>query len=340
MKVNNKRATLKDVANYSKLSISTVSRYINSSGYVDEVSARRIQAAIEVLDYRPNKFARSLKADATRQIMLIIPDISNPYYANIFREIQKLAIPQDYLPILYDSCQVYDNELKALRYAKELNVDGVIYCSLYNNAQSMEQLSAIGRPAVVNNLFDQTLFDTLYSEAGKGIYTAAQYLINCGHKKIGYVGGSPSSDVNTRRKKGFMRAMSAAGVPMQDDWFFEMDFSMDAGYKAGLYFAALKNRPTAICAANDVLAMGLITAFHERGIRVPEDISITGEDNIDFAAHYRPALTTIENSSTHFAHTAYQMLMERLQKEYEGEPRKVICPRKLIIRESTKVLKD
>lgn len=335
-----KRATLKDVAARSGLSVSTVSRYINASGYVDKQSAGRIKQAVEELDYRPNKYARSLKTDVTGQIMLIIPDIMNPYYANIFREMQRQAVGDDYLTILYDTCQDYEGELRAFEYAKELDVDGVVYCSIYKAQESMERLLAVGKPAVVNNLYDVTCFDTLYSEAGKGVYTAAKHLLECGHTKIGYVGGPPSSDVNLRRKRGFLRAMEESGLPTPRDWLFEMDFTLNAGYKAGAYFAALPGRPTAICAANDVLALGVITAFHERGIYVPENVSITGEDNIEFAKTYRPALTTIENSSSYFARKSYELLMDRLGGAYRGEPRRVVCPRELIVRESTRRLHD
>ena len=242
-----------------------------------------------------------------------------------------------YTVILYDTSQ---DEMKGIEFAEELDVDGMIYCSIYHSESSIEKLADLGKPVVVNTDYEGNDFDTLHSEYGKGIYVAAKHLIDYGHKKIGYVGGTPTSAINTRRKKGFLSAMKASGQAVNQDWIFEMDFTMNAGYRAGMYFAALEERPTALCAANDIIAMGIMMAFNEKGIKIPEDISITGEDNIEFAQVCRPKLTTIDNSSTFFAEHADGLLMDRIKKHYGGEPRKVLCPRELVVRESTRKMPE
>ncbi|MCI9215575.1 LacI family DNA-binding transcriptional regulator [Lachnospiraceae bacterium 42-17] len=335
-----KKATLKDVSSKSGVSVSTVSRYINGSGYVDEKTARCIQEAVEELNYKPNKFAQSLKKDATQQIVLIVPDILNPYYAVIFRELQERALAEGYTIVLYDTAQREEEEIKAVSFAEELGADGIIYCSIYKSEECLKRLIQNGKPVIVNNNYKMAAFDTLYSEEGNGIYISARHLLECGHRKIGYVGGNPVSDVNIRRKRGFFKAVEEQDISVPEDWIFEMDFSMAAGYKAGMYFASLEERPTALCAANDIIAMGLITAFNERRIRIPQDISITGEDNIEFSKICRPTLTTVENSGSFFAENAYRLLMERIKKQYTGEARKIVCPRELIIRESTKIVRE
>lgn len=329
----NNKVTLRDVSRKSGVSISTISRYINSSGYVDLKTAQIVQKAIDELNYKPNKFAKSLKTDISQQIALIIPDIMNPYYASIFSRVQELAAKDGYTVILQEAS---NNEMKTINYVDELGVDGIIFCSIYRSEVNIERLLNIGKPVVVNEEYDTLVFDTLCSEYGKGIYLAADHLINYDHRKIGYVGGMEKSSINERRRTGFIRALQKNNLTVNKDWIFEMDFTMNAGYKAGMYFAGLDERPTAICAANDIIAMGLLMAFNEKGIRIPEDISVTGEDNIEFSKICRPTLTTIDNSSIFFANKAYEMVMERIKKQYDGEPRKVICPRTLIIRESTK----
>lgn len=333
----NNKVTLRDVSRKSGVSISTISRYMNSSGYVDANTAQIIQKTIDELNYKPNKFAKSLKTDMSQQIALIIPDIINPYYASIFSRIHELAAKDGYTVILQEAS---NNEMKNIDYVDELGVDGIIFCSIYKSSANIERLMNVGKPVVINEEYDTLIFDTLCSEYGKGIYLAAEHLIHYGHKKIGYVGGMEKSSINERRKAGFIRALQKNDLPVNQDWIFEMDFTMNAGYKAGMYFAGLDERPTAICAANDIIAMGLLMAFNEKGIKIPEDISITGEDNIEFAKICRPTLTTIDNSSIFFANNAYEMLMDRIKKKYDGEPRKVICPRSLIVRESTKKIDE
>lgn len=333
MQQGNTRITLRDVSKKSGASVSTISRYINSSGYVDAKTAHNIQQAIDELNYKPNKFAKSLKTDMSQQIALIVPDIMNPYYASIFSYINDLATKDGYTVILQETT---DNEMKAIDYVDELGVDGIIFCSIYKSMSNIERLMNINKPVVVNEEYDELIFDTLCSEYGKGIYLAAEHLVKYGHRKIGYVGGMVKSSINERRKAGFIRALQENGLSVNRDWIFEMDFTMNAGYKAGMYFAGLDERPTAICAANDIIAMGLLMAFNEKGIKIPDDISITGEDNIEFAKICRPTLTTIDNSSAFFAEKAYEMLMGRIKKQFTGDPRKIICPRDLVVRESTK----
>ncbi len=333
-----KRATIRDVSNIARVSVATVSRFLNSSGYVDDSTAEEIRKAIALTNYRVNKSAKFLKTQRSNQIMLIEPDIGNPYYAEMFKTLQHLAAQRGYSVLLYDSNADEKWELKALELMEEIGVDGLIYCSIKNTDAVLERLLAIDRPVVVSQHYDQLHFDTLHSIKGRGIYLAAKHLIELGHRKIGYVGGPESSTINKRRKGGFITALEEAGLSLEKDFCFEMDFTMDAGYKAGMYISSLSSMPTGICAANDIIAMGVMQALRERGLQVPADISLTGEDNIGFAQISRPGLTTINNSGGEFAHRAMELLFSRISGEYDGPPRDVVCPRELIVRESTRAL--
>lgn len=333
-----KRATIRDVSNIANVSVATVSRFLNSSGYVDDSTAEQIRKAIELTNYRVNKSAKFLKTQRSNQIMLIEPDIANPYYAEMFKALQHLAGQRGYSVLLYDSNADHKLELQALELMEEIGVDGLIYCSIKNSDQVLQRLLTLGRPIVVSQHYDQLHFDTLHSVGGRGIYLAAKHLIELGHKRIAYVGGPENSTINKRRKAGFTAALEEAGLALEKDFCFEMDFTMDAGYKAGMYVSSLPSMPTAICAANDIIAMGVMQALRERGLQIPGDISLTGEDNIGFAQISRPGLTTINNSGSEFARRAMDLLFSRVAGEYDGPPRDVICPRELIVRESTRAL--
>ena len=330
-----KRATIRDVSNIAKVSVATVSRFLNSSGYVDGSTAEQIRKAIQQTNYRVNKSAKFLKTQRSNQIMLIEPDIGNPYYAEMFKALQHLAGERGYSVLLYDSNAEAKLELQALELMEEIGVDGLIYCSIQNSEQVLERLMTLHRPIVVSQHYDQLHFDTLHSIGGRGIYLAAKHLIELGHRKIAYVGGPETSTVNKRRKAGCIAALGEAGLTLEKDLCFEMDFTMDAGYKAGMYVSSFPSIPTAICCANDIIAMGVMQALREKGLQVPRDISLTGEDNIGFARLSRPGLTTINNSGGEFARRAMDLLFSRISGEYDGPPRDVVCPRELIVREST-----
>ena len=335
---NAKRTTIKDVASVAGVSVATVSRFLNESGYVDDSTKEAIRKAIEQTNYRVNKNAKFLKTRRSNQLMLMVPDIENPYYAEMFKTLQKLAAQKGYSVLLYDSNADTRMELAGLDLMEDLGADGLIYCSTESAQEVQDRLMQLQKPIVVSQRLDGLHFDTLHSIGGRGIYLAARHLIDLGHRRIAYVGGPEGSPVNRRRRNGLLMALEENGLTLPRDLCFEMDFTMDAGYKAGMYIASLTSLPTAICAANDMIAMGVMQALQERGLRVPADISITGEDNIGFARICRPGLTTINNSGSEFSRRAADLLFDRIDGRYDGPPRDVVCPRELVVRESTRAI--
>lgn len=336
--MENKKATIRDVAALANVSIATISRYLNGNIPVADETGKRIAKAIESLSYTPDRIAKSLKTGRMNNIMHVVPDITNPYYARMYRAVQGYAMQKGYTVMLYDTAALESNEEKAVQLFSNRDADGLFFCTIDKNKTVFERLKALNRPVVTNTRFDELLFDTIYSPGGHGIYIAAKHLLDLKHRDIAYAGGSAHSIVNMRRRSGFQKAMDEAGIHVHPDYFFEMDFTMDGGYRAGVYFAGLNRRPTAICCANDMIAMGVMQALNERGIRIPDDISLTGEDNIEYVQICRPGLTTTHNPSDFVAEQAVKMLIERIEEQYTGSPREVICSRELIVRNSTKAL--
>jgi len=332
-----KKPTIRDVAEAAGVSVATVSRQLNGSPASPDV-AGRIQRAVTALQYTPNRVAQQLKARRTNQIMHVVPDITNPYYARMYRHVQTEADKSGYTVMLFDTAEQEKNELRAVDLFAHGDADGLVFCTIAKSEAILRRLKEINRPTVLTVRFDELCFDTLYSPGGHGIYLAAAYLLKLGHRDIAYVGGPGESTINVRRKSGFSLALSEAGQEPNPDFFFEMDFSMEGGYRAGVYLLGLSKRPTAICCANDMLAMGVMQALQERGVRIPEDISLTGEDDIEYVRVCRPSLTTIHNPSSFVAQRAVEMLRERIEGRYDGAPREVICSRELILRQSTRGL--
>lgn len=333
-----KRSTIRDVSQVAGVSVATVSRYLNLSGYVDDSTKCLIQDAITITNYRINKNAQMLKTQRSNQVMLIVPDIGNPYYAEMFKSLQTLFSQRGYSVLLYDTNADAKQERAGIVLMEEIGSDGLIFCSIEKDPSIVENLLLLQKPVVVAQLYESLVFDTLHSIGGRGIYLAAKYMLELGHRKIAYVGGPKDSAINQRRKAGFLTALREESISFSKDYCFEMDFTMDAGYKAGAYLSTLADRPTAICAANDIIAMGVMQALQERGFRVPADVSLTGEDNIGFSHISRPGLTTINNSGSEFAKRAADLLLSRISGKYSGPARDVVCQRDLIVRESTRAL--
>ncbi len=323
------------MARSAGVSIATVSRYINSSGYIDEETAQKVKNAIDLLEYRPDRIAQGLKSRRSRQIMLVVPDICNPFYSVMYKAVQEYVHEKGYSVILYNTNEKQEEEIAAIDMFMDINADGLLFCSISTNDQVMGKLESIKSPVVLLNSYENTRFDTVHSLKGGGLYIAARYLIELGHRNIAYAGGPVESIINQRRKQGFINALAECGVEAREDFYFEMGFSMDAGYKAGKYFSSLQRKPTAVCAANDLIAMGIMLAFNEAGISIPEDVSVTGMDDIEFAALSRPGLTTVTNSPVEFGKNGAVLMFDRLEGKYSGGPREINIERRLIIRSST-----
>lgn len=333
-----KRTTIRDVASKAGVSIATVSRFLNSSGYIDAETAGKVKNAIDNLGFRPSRMAQGLKTRCSRQIMMVVPDICNPFYSTMYKAVQEYVHVKDYSVILYNTNEKLEEEITAIEMFGDLNIDGLIFCSINTYSEVMNKLKQLDNPITLLNSYENSPFDTVHSLKSSGLYLAADYVAGLGHKHIAYAGGPSDSIINTRRRQGFVKALDQNGLDVNNDYIFEMGFSMDAGYRAGKYFSALPVRPTAICAANDLIALGVILALNECGMGIPEDVSITGMDDIEFAALNRPGLTTVTNNPIEFGVSAAGLIFDRLEGRYDGAPREINISRRLIIRNSTSTL--
>lgn len=329
------RVTIKDVAGAAGVSTATVSRYLNSSGYVNDTTSMHIQEAIRSTGYMPSLMARGLKTRRTHILLLVVPDICNPFYSRMAQTVQEMALKSGYFILLADSKGDYDKEIATLDIATQMSVEGVLYATINRNSEACRIL-AEGRYSVVGiNAFAADMpFDVVVVHNRGGTNLAVEYLVGMGHRHIAFAGGTPESIIADSRKNGYLHAMRKTGLEVGNHSIIESGFSQEDGYEAGRRFAAMKPLPTAICCANDLIALGVIHALNDAGLRVPEDISITGMDDIPYAQISNPRLTTVSNDSVLFARHAFRMLMERINKEEKGLPRRVEIPNELLVRDS------
>ncbi len=337
MKKNSSKTTIKDIAKEAKVSISTVSRYINQSGYVEVETARRIQKAIDQTYYVPSMAARSLRNQKGAIILLVVPDISNPFYSNIAKTVQHLARERNYIMALYDS-QESIQEIPSVRIAQQMYASGILLASIDIKPEMIQALMESNIPVVGLNAYQQYPFDTVHVQGSDGSYLATKHLLSLGHRFIGFAGGTPNTMIGTSRWEGFELAMKEEGATIHQEYVMEMGFSQDDGYQVGQWFLQKKQLPTAIVCANDQIAFGLLAAMYEKGIKVPEDISVTGMDDIPYAKISNPSLTTVTNDSVAFATQGLKMLFERIDGIYtQATPREVAITHQLVVRQSSSI---
>jgi DNA-binding LacI/PurR family transcriptional regulator len=331
----NRRNTIKDVAREAGVSTATVSRYINRSGYVDEVTARRIEQSIVTTDYTPSTAARSLKTQKSHILLLVVPDLCNPFYSQMARKVQKLAKEKGYAMVLFDSNGNSDEEISAVRTAVEMYADGILFATIDVRRNVINAILASGIPTVGLNAYEHCEFDTVHVHGYDGTYQAMKHLLELGHTNIAFAGGMPGTVIARSRREGYEHAMHEEGLQVTEERIFEMGFSHEDGYKAGRYLSTLTPLPTAICCANDLIALGVISALSDRGISIPANVSVTGMDNIQYARTSNPRLTTVTNDSEAFADAGVTMLFDRIEDRYLGQPRTVEIFHELIVRNST-----
>jgi len=328
-------ATIKDVAALAGISYTTVSHVLNRTRPVSEAVRAKVEAAISELDYVPSAVARSLKAKATSTIGLLIPNGINPYFAELARGIEDYCERNGFCVILCNSDDDPAKQRSYLRVLLEKRVDGLIVSSVGGDDSLGPVLATVGTPMViVDRELEGLDADVVRIDHESGGFLATSHLLELGHRHIACICGPLATSVARMRLAGYRRAMAAAGVEVAPAWVVESDFSSPSGYHAavGLLDGA---RPTAIFAANDMVGFGVLRAAAERGVRVPEALSVIGFDDIEMSRYVYPALTTVGQSILQLGERAAQVLLRRIaQPEAAGIEQAIVAP-SIVVREST-----
>ena len=329
------RTTIHDVARVAGVSTTTVSRYLNRVGYVGEDALRRIEEAIRETGYAPSLMARGLKTLKSSLIVLVVPDICNPFYSKMAKTVQRMAQLRGIGVVLLDSDERKDREAEGVLFAAQMYAAGIMLASIDSCAHVAPLVKKHKLVAVGLSSYDlPEAFDIVTVEKTGGTNLAVEHLAGLGHRDIVFAGGRPSSGIAIGRREGFECQMRLMDLKLTEDSVFETGFSQEDGYRAGLCFVERSPKPTAICCANDLLAFGVVNALNDCGFRVPEDVSVTGMDDVPYASLSKPRLTTITNDGALFAEKAFEMLMSRIDGS-DAPPNHFEVPHVLVVREST-----
>lgn len=315
----------------------TVSRVINNKGDVSSETRQRILEIISNLGYRPSGIARSLATKETCTIGLVVPDVSNSFFADITQGVERLAHSEGYHVFLCNTEEDPQREVAVIQSLEEKRVDGLILCS--SRLEEEKLINAIAKvPAVVlvNRRLQQTAqdtFDSVTLDDERCGQIAAHHLIRSGHHRIGFLAGPAASYSGAGRRKGFLAALQDAGIHLAEDWVRYCHPSVKGGYEAACSLLSTYPQLTALFCFNDLVAVGAIQACGEIKRRIPEDFAIVGHDDIPLAALVSPALTTCRVPRYELGARAVNALLERL-RGFSGGCRQIVLQPELIIRES------
>ena len=329
-------ATIKDVAKMAGVSTTTVSHVINKTRFVAEETEKLVLQAIQDLKYSPSAVARSLKVNTTKSIGMIVTTSEAPYFAEIIHAVEEHCYRQGYSLFL---CNTQNNAEKIRNHLDMLaqkRVDGIlVMCSEYlpDSLNILTNFETI--PMVVMDWGPNVDTDIIQDNSFNGGYLATQHLIENGHKYIGIIAGELSKTTAKTRYEGFVHAMQEAGLTINPNWVMEGFFEPEDGYECMNKILRQDTLPTAVFCCNDVMALGAISAIGEKGLRVPDDISIIGYDNIHASRFYSPPLTTIHQSKSRLGVQAVNLLFERINHKSEQRETLEIHP-ELVIRKSVK----
>lgn len=313
-------ATIKDVAKAAGVSLSTASYALNGSSKISEATRNKVLEVARRLNYQKNGLATDLKRSSTKTIALILSDMSGPYYTELIRGVQETALENGYDLI---ACSSFGgNESTAIKFLREKRVDGVIISAHNLQDEPILQSARPSFPIVVLDRYLQSehIYNVLVDNE-RGGYLATEHLIQNGCKRIAHISNTSNSYDHKLRYKGYMQALRDYNLESPSNLNINGKFTIDGGYTATKLLIAQSNLPDAIFYGNDEMAIGGVKAFKEAGIRVPEDISIIGFDDIYLVEHMNPPLTTIRQpkyeAGSLAAHLILQLLDGRtLDREY------------------------
>ena len=307
-------ATIKDVAQMAGVSIATVSKFING-GNVRTENVAPIQAAIQALDYRVNPFARSLKAQHTRSVGILLPDIAVPFFGSVVAAIDKTLREYGYHTLIASYSSNHGLEREKLNFLIRNGIDGLIYVPEDLSAEEFRELTGkFPVPTVlVDRLIQGLSCDAVLVNNADAVYDATTQLIRRGHRRIGLISGPKYVFSARERQAGFLKALSDNGLPFDDKLFFSNDHAFATGYQGCERLLSLPDRPTAVISTNYEITIGLITAIRDRGLRIPDDIDVFGFDCVEVCTMMKPPLPVVHQPEQQIGQTAANYLIQRLE---------------------------
>ena len=335
---------LADVAEAAKVSIATVSRALSNPDQVSKETRAVVMKAAKETGYRVNRAARNLRKRQSGEVLVLVPNLGNPFFSKILAGIEETFSGSEYNVLIADSLGKDASEDSLTEYLLSSHADGIIVLDGQVSERAKEWLRE--NAAQHNVVFacewvEDVEVPIVRSNNRRGAAAAIRYLHSLGHRKIAHVTGPEHNVLTHFRHEGVEEECKRLGLPMHSEWMIRGDFSMQSGYQAAEQILDMSERPTCVFCTSDQMACGVISRLHAEGIRVPQDISVMGFDDIELAEFYVPRLTTIRQNRGQLGVTAAQLVLASLRSESNtGLPLESIIDVELVVRDSCAPLID
>jgi LacI family transcriptional regulator len=329
---------LKSLAKHLGLSASTVSRVLAGRGdefRISKETQKLIFAQAEEQGVHPDELARSLRLRSTRTIGLLIPDIANPFFASLAKAVEQHARAAGYALLIADSRESNEVEEACAKVLYHRRVDGIIVAPVGGRSDHLADLHAKGLPMTqMDRVLPDLPIPSVSTDNHAAVQMAVKHLLELGHKRIACVQGKNDSSANIARVQSYTEAMQTAGLTVKKEWIVGVDYSAEQGEIAARQILSLKQRPTAIIAMGNLLALGTLHVAQEMKLKLPDDLALLAFDEAPWATLLRPSLTTLAQPVAEMGQQAFQALLACMSKQ-ENVIQKVVLPPRFMKRGST-----
>jgi LacI family transcriptional regulator len=328
--------TVRDVAQMAGVSVTTVSRVLRGERYVRPQIRAAVQSAIVELDYRPSELARQFRAQRSALVGYVVPDISEPFYAAILRGINKQLRPQGFVVAIHDTDERAAAEAEAVSALLDSRAAGMIVASSGPWPRALsERFRATEVPIVaIDNRLESADTDAVYEDNEAGAATLTRHLVEHGHQRVAFVGGIMTESSGAERLAGYRRGLAEAGVPEDERLVAVGDWRQESGRLYTLRLLRQPDQPTAILAANYVVALGVMKALRALRLRIPDDVALVAFDDFEVAELLNPPLTALRSNVESIGELAAGLLIEQLYPSGDRARRELRIPFQLVSRRS------
>ena len=328
-------ATIADVAERAGVSVSTAARVLSGTGYASDDTRRVVLEAAKELGYVPNQIARSLRTRRTRMIGLLIGDVENSFYSVIAKNVEAVAKVAGYHVVLCNSNDDPAIEKAYLKLLEGVRVDALIVTPTAKNLRYLARLLDKGMVIVqVDRRVEQLDADAILVDNEAGAMTAVAHLIAAGHMRIGILAGDVDVATAKHRLAGYERALRESGIPIRDELIKTGSFHREHAIEDASDLIASTSRPTAIFAANNILAEACLLALGQSGLKVPQDMSVVAFDDVEWMTMTSPPLTAVRQPVADMASSAAELVLRRLLEDGQGAPSTVVFRTEIQVRGS------
>ncbi len=329
-----KRVLLSDVATLAGLSKATVSRYMNNSIVLPQETITRIETAIAQLDYRGNSLARRLSKGGSETLGLVLPDITNPFFAELADAAEEAAFEHGYSLVLCITRNNPEKESQFIRWLDTCQVDGLLFTTNRpDNGLLRKEIQRHQRIVLLDEDIPGSQAPKVFADNVQGGMMATQQLIAAGHRHIAFIGGPDELMSVRERYQGFCTALAQAGLHCPPEWVMYGEYQREFGQQALRQLFSRDRRPTAVFAASDFLVLGLLDGLRELGLHAPQDLSLVGFDDASYANFTQPRISTIRQPARELCRTAVSLMLRLLSGE-ENVPAETRLPVTWICRDS------